>query len=53
MTAIPLDEVQPTLPELIHRLAPGEQVIITEDNLPVAQLVGLRRLLLCLESWAG
>jgi antitoxin (DNA-binding transcriptional repressor) of toxin-antitoxin stability system len=39
MTALPIQEVQAKLPELIHALAPGEQVIITEDDLPVAQLV--------------
>ena len=39
MTAMPLHEVQARLPELIHGLAPGEQVIITESNLPIAQLI--------------
>lgn len=39
MTAMPIDEVQARLPELIHGLAPGEQVIITEHDLPVAQLL--------------
>jgi antitoxin (DNA-binding transcriptional repressor) of toxin-antitoxin stability system len=39
MPAMPIQEVQARLPELIHSLAPGEQVIITEHNLPVAQLV--------------
>lgn len=39
MTAMPLAEVQARLPELIHGLAPGDQVIITEHDLPIAQLV--------------
>lgn len=39
MTAIPLDEAQARLPELVHGLAPGEQVVITENNLPVARLI--------------
>ncbi len=38
MPAMPLDEVQSKLPELIHALAPGEQLIITEGDLPVARL---------------
>ena len=39
MTAIPLDQVQARLPELVHGLAPGDQVVITENNLPVARLI--------------
>jgi antitoxin (DNA-binding transcriptional repressor) of toxin-antitoxin stability system len=39
MTAIPLDQAQARLPELVHGLAPGDHVVITENNLPVAQLV--------------
>lgn len=39
MTAIPLDEAQAKLPELVHGLAPGDQVVITENNLPVARLI--------------
>jgi antitoxin (DNA-binding transcriptional repressor) of toxin-antitoxin stability system len=38
MTAIPLGEAQANLPQLIHSLSPGDQLIITENNLPVAQL---------------
>ncbi len=48
---ITIDEAQANLKELIHRLTPGEEVIITEDHRPVAKLVsepprpksGLRR----------
>ncbi len=38
MTAVPLAEAQAKLSELVHALAPGDQVIITEGNLPVARL---------------
>lgn len=39
MTTITLQEAQATLPDLIHRLAPGEEVVITENDHPVARLV--------------
>jgi antitoxin (DNA-binding transcriptional repressor) of toxin-antitoxin stability system len=39
MTAMSIHEVQARLPELIHGLAPGEQVIITEHDLPIARLL--------------
>jgi antitoxin (DNA-binding transcriptional repressor) of toxin-antitoxin stability system len=39
MTAIPLDQAQARLPELVHGLAPGDQVVITGNNLPVARLI--------------
>ena len=38
-TTITIDEAQANLKELIHRLAPGEAVIITENQQPVAKLV--------------
>lgn len=38
MTTISLNEAQTTLPELIHRLTPGQIVIITENDRLVAQL---------------
>jgi prevent-host-death family protein len=34
-----IDEAQAKLKELIHQLAPGEEVIITENQQPVAKLV--------------
>ena len=37
--AITIDEAQAKLKELIHQLAPGEEVIITENQQPVAKLV--------------
>jgi antitoxin (DNA-binding transcriptional repressor) of toxin-antitoxin stability system len=38
MTTISIQEAQSNLSELIHRLAPGDEVIITEDDRPVARL---------------
>lgn len=39
MTTVPINEAQARLLELIHKLIPGEEIIITENNLPVARLV--------------
>jgi antitoxin (DNA-binding transcriptional repressor) of toxin-antitoxin stability system len=39
MTSMPLQQVQDQLPELIHRLAPGEDVVITENDQPVARIL--------------
>jgi prevent-host-death family protein len=39
MTTITIQEAQTRLSELIHRLTPGEEVIITENNQPVARLI--------------
>ena len=39
MATITLQEAQATLPDLIHRLAPGEELVITENDQPVAKLV--------------
>lgn len=36
---ITVEEAQAKLKELIHQLAPGEEVIITEKQQPVAKLV--------------
>jgi prevent-host-death family protein len=38
-TTITIDEAQAKLKELIHQLAPGEEVVITENQQPVAKLV--------------
>jgi antitoxin (DNA-binding transcriptional repressor) of toxin-antitoxin stability system len=35
-----IDEAQAKLKDLIHHLAPGEEVIITENQRPVGRLVG-------------
>ncbi len=39
MATITLEEAQTTLAELVRRLAPGEEVTITENDRPVARLV--------------
>jgi antitoxin (DNA-binding transcriptional repressor) of toxin-antitoxin stability system len=38
MTTVPLDEAASRLSELIHGLSPGEELVITENDLPVARL---------------
>ena len=37
-TIISIEEAQARLPEIIGRLAPGEEVVITQGNEPVAEL---------------
>ena len=39
MTTITIQEAQATLTDLIHRLSAGDEVLITEDDQPVAKLV--------------
>jgi len=39
MTTISINEAQAKLLELIHKLSPGDEVVITENNRPVARLV--------------
>jgi len=38
-TTVSIDEAQAKLADLIHRLAPGEEIVITENQQPVAKLV--------------
>jgi antitoxin (DNA-binding transcriptional repressor) of toxin-antitoxin stability system len=38
MATVTIEEAQATLLELIHQLPPGEEVVITENNQPVAKL---------------
>lgn len=38
MATVPLREAQATLPELVHRLAPGDKIVITENDQPIATL---------------
>lgn len=40
MTTVTLQEAEAKLSELIHQLKPGEEVVITENNQPVAKLIG-------------
>lgn len=39
MQTITIEEARANLHHLIHRLAPGEEVVITENDRPVARLV--------------
>jgi prevent-host-death family protein len=39
MTTVTIKEAQSDLADLIHRLAPDEEVVITENGQPVARLV--------------
>lgn len=39
MTTVTIQEAQSKLTDLIHRLSPGEEVVITENDQPVARLV--------------
>jgi prevent-host-death family protein len=39
MTAVSIKEAKAKLSELIHKLKPGDEVIITEKDVPVARLV--------------
>lgn len=39
MSPITIQEARANLDELIHRLSPGEEVVITENDQPVAKLV--------------
>jgi antitoxin (DNA-binding transcriptional repressor) of toxin-antitoxin stability system len=36
-----MEEAQETLPDLISKLVPGEEVVITKDDQPVARLRSL------------
>lgn len=39
MTMFSIEEAQARLPDLIHRLHSGDEVVITENSQPVARLV--------------
>ena len=39
MTTITIEEAQARLRDLIHALPPGEEVVITEDDRPIARLL--------------
>jgi prevent-host-death family protein len=39
MAIVTIQEAQAKLPDLIHELTPGDEVVITENNHPVAKLV--------------
>ena len=39
MTSVSLAEAQANLSDLVHRLTPGDELVITENNKPVARLI--------------
>jgi prevent-host-death family protein len=39
MATVTIQEAQAKLADLIHRLSPGDEVVITENDQPVARLV--------------
>lgn len=39
MASVTIQEAQASLIDLIHRLTPGEEVLITENDRPVARLI--------------
>ena len=39
MSSVTLEEAQANLPGLIHQLAPGEELVVTEGNQPIAKIV--------------
>jgi antitoxin (DNA-binding transcriptional repressor) of toxin-antitoxin stability system len=39
MSSVTIQEAQAKLTDLIHQLSPGQEVVITENNQPVAKLV--------------
>lgn len=41
MTVVTVEEAQAKLSQLLDQLGPGDEVIITRNALPIAQLVGL------------
>jgi prevent-host-death family protein len=42
MTTVTLEEAQAKLPELIERLQPGDELVITKNNQPVVRLIFTR-----------
>jgi prevent-host-death family protein len=40
MPTVTLEEAQARLPELIEQMQPGEELVITRDQKPVARLIG-------------
>ncbi len=41
MMTITIEEAQARLPQLIDQLGPGDELVITRNSRPIAQLVGL------------
>jgi antitoxin (DNA-binding transcriptional repressor) of toxin-antitoxin stability system len=43
LPSITIEEAQAKLPEIIGKLGPGEEVVITKDDQPVAKLVSQQK----------
>lgn len=43
MTTVSLEEAQAQLPELLEKVASGQEIIITRDDAPLAQLTPIRK----------
>jgi antitoxin (DNA-binding transcriptional repressor) of toxin-antitoxin stability system len=43
MTTVTIEEAQAKLPEIVDKLALGEELIITRNDQPIAKLVGQQR----------
>ena len=41
MTALPLEEAQAHLAEIVAQLSPGQETVLTQDNKPVATLAAM------------
>jgi antitoxin (DNA-binding transcriptional repressor) of toxin-antitoxin stability system len=39
MPQVTITDAQAHLPDIIHQLSPGEEIVITENNLPIAKLI--------------
>lgn len=44
MITVTLDEAQAKLPEIISQLVPGEELLITRDNHPIAKITAQPRI---------
>jgi antitoxin (DNA-binding transcriptional repressor) of toxin-antitoxin stability system len=43
MQTMPIEQAEGRLVEIIEKLTPGEEVVLTRDNVPIARLVGENR----------
>lgn len=44
MQTIPLEQAENHLPEIINKLSPGEEIVLTRDAIPLATIRKLRSL---------
>ena len=43
MQTLPIEEVEGRLAEIVDKLSPGEEIVLTRDHRPVARLIGAKR----------